>query len=150
MIARLNGSRSAQDALNNIVDIETVTFLVAVTKHRDWLIQHGASHEDRKKSLEVVAKSLSRSVHVRESQHDGAHSVTLVVEEMQLLGRQVVGTAERDVARPADRGEAEPEARHDEPSRPEWKNRDHDPGRRRRSTTRLRALLAAVASPSDT
>ena len=66
------------------------------------------------------------------------------------LGRQVVGTAERDVARPADRGEAEPEARHDEPSRPEWKNRDHDPGRRRRSTTRLRALLAAFASPSDT
>ena len=54
-IARLNGSRSVHDALNDIVDIEAVTFLVAVTKHRDWLIQQCASHEDRKKSLEVVA-----------------------------------------------------------------------------------------------
>ena len=84
---RRSGQRGEHQALDDVVDVQAVALLRAVTEQGDRLVAERAADEDRQEALEVVAQALARSVHVGEPHRGRPQPVHLVVQEVELLGR---------------------------------------------------------------
>jgi len=79
-------ARGAEQAVNDVVDVEAVPLLGPFAEDQDRLVEQRPTHEDRQETLKVVSKPLPGSVHVREADDRRGEPVALPVEEMQLLG----------------------------------------------------------------
>ena len=87
LTGRIRCERCSHQAIDDIVDEETVVALLTVTEHVDRLAQQRAPHEDGEESLVVVAQALAWSVHVGQAHDRASDPVDLPVQEVELLGR---------------------------------------------------------------